>query len=66
VAPGFIRHDLIFGYRIPPIRGARFRYDAALKVKNLFDNNSMYFVVTQDRYTPDPGREVEFSLTTRF
>jgi len=26
----------------------------------------MYFVVTQDRYTPDPGREIEFNLTTRF
>ena len=66
VAPAFFRHDVILGYRVPPARGARFRYDAAFKVKNVLDNNSMYFVVTQDRYTPDPGREVEFSLTTRF
>lgn len=45
---------------------ARLRHDVAVKVKNVFDNNEMYFVVTQDRYTPDPGREVEFNLTTRF
>lgn len=66
VAPAFFRHDLILGYRVPPARGARLRHDVAVKVKNVFDNNEMYFVVTQDRYTPDPGREVEFNLTTRF
>ena len=66
VAPAFLRLDVILGYRIPPAKGSRFRYDAALKVKNIRDNNEMYFVVTQDRYTPDPGREIEFNLTTRF
>lgn len=66
VAPEFWRFDVILGYRIPPARNNRFRHDVALKVKNALNNNGMFFVVTQDRYTPDAGREIEFNLTTRF
>lgn len=66
VAPEFWRFDVILGYRVPAAPGSRFRYDAALKVKNALDNNDMFFVISRDRYTPDAGREVEFNLKTRF
>jgi outer membrane receptor protein involved in Fe transport len=66
VAPAFWRFDAIVGYKLPAARGDRFRHDLALKVKNVLNNNEMYFVISPDRYTPDGGREVEFNLTTRF
>ena len=66
VAPAFWRFDAIVGYKVPPRRDSRFRYDVALKVKNALDNNRMFFVISRDRYTPDAGREVELNLTTRF
>ena len=66
IAPAFWRFDVIAGYKVPAARGSRFRHDIALKVKNALNNNRMFFVITQDRYTPDAGREVELNLTTRF
>ena len=66
IAPAFWRFDVIAGYKLPAARGSRFRHDVALKVKNALNNNRMFFVISQDRYTPDAGREVELNLTTRF
>ena len=66
IAPAFWRFDVIAGCKLPATRGSRFRHDVALKVKNALNNNRMFFVITQDRYTPDAGREVELNLSTRF
>jgi hypothetical protein len=65
-APALWRFDVILGYKLPAVRGSRFRYDAALKVKNALDDTDMFFVMTPDRFTADAGREIEFNLTTRF
>lgn len=66
VAPSFWRFDAIVGYKLPAAEGRRVRYEFALKVKNVLDKKNMFFVITPDRWTADPGREWDLTLTARF
>ncbi|MBL9192148.1 MAG: TonB-dependent receptor [Opitutaceae bacterium] len=63
--PDYWRVDAIAGYKLK-LKGSRVSYDLSLKINNLFDNQDIYYVGVNHRYTLDPGREWQAVLSARF
>jgi outer membrane receptor protein involved in Fe transport len=63
--PATWRVDASVGYRWK-LSGKVRQVEAIFKVKNLFDNNDLFYVATWNRYTVDPGRECQFVFGVRF
>lgn len=63
--PATWRVDASLGYRWK-LPGKLKQIEAICRVKNVFDNNELFYVATWNRYTVDPGREVLFILGVTF
>lgn len=63
--PSWWRADAIVGYKYRP-SGSRFSYDFSLKVNNVLNNTTIYYVGQWYRYTLDPGRDWQAVVGVRF
>jgi iron complex outermembrane receptor protein len=63
--PEWWRFDFIVGYNWKP-QNARLRYSVSAKVTNLLDNQEIYYVASNSRYTLDPGRDAQLVFGVRF
>jgi iron complex outermembrane receptor protein len=63
--PAYWRIDAIVSYKWRP-KNSKFRYDASFKVTNLTDDQEIYYVAQNHRYTIDPGREWQFVIGMKF
>lgn len=63
--PSWWKADAIVNYRLRPA-GSRYAYDFSLKVNNVFDNQSIYYVGQWYRFTVDPGRDWQAVVGVRF
>ena len=64
--PDYWKVDAIASYRFKPRAGGRYEINLAAKVNNVFDNQDIYFVAQNHRFTVDPGRVWQLVAGVRF
>lgn len=61
--PSYWKVDAIAAYRF---KIGEHDYNASIKVNNVFDNQDIYFVAQNHRFTVDPGRDWQLVLGVKF